>query len=186
MIPLLYHPVSVRTPTQKRMQILFLAELARGMRERFNEKFQELQHRKLDEMERIESKNSRIQEIMAELKQEEDVFDPKLTDDEVPERVLEVKPEEVGFEKYISAAERKRLEEEEERKRREAANSKDNAPDRALDEMMGGTLEAKDELAKLEQELVREPWMDALAPEEMTPEQREKLEIFEEKEKQFL
>ena len=89
---------------------------------------------------------------------------------------------------------------------------------------MGGTLEAKDELAKLEevrgaavpllsfsvsfltltppfpsrvslfilciatslcQGLVREPWMDELSLAEMTEEQRQKLEEFEEKQKQF-
>ena len=130
------------------MQIMFLGELARGMRERFNERFKELQAAKLDDMDKIESRNQRIAEIMKELETEESYFKPKLSDEEVPERVLEVQPQEVsstrplsprplhsltlawmadlqvGTERYIPVAERKRMEEEAERKRKEAAEKK--------------------------------------------------------------
>ena len=50
-------------------------------------------------------------------------------------------------------------EEEEERLKAASMNQGDNAPERALMEMMGGTLEQEQGLNALEQELVREEWM---------------------------
>ena len=79
-----------------------------------------------------------------------------------------MKDSEITVQKYISEAERKRLkEEEEERLRLEAEANKDNSAQRALDDMMGGTLEQKRDLVSLEQELEREDWMDTLTYDEM-------------------
>jgi hypothetical protein len=54
----------------------------------------------------------------------------------------------------------------------------DDAPERALMDMMHGTLETKRDLSLLEQELVREPWMD-LPHERMTDEQQLALALWE-------
>jgi hypothetical protein len=59
-----------------------------------------------------------------------------------------------------------------ERAAREAAANKDDAPQRALQDMMSGTLEAKDAVTVLRESLVRLPWMDAIAPEKYNAEQR--------------
>ena len=65
-----------------------------------------------------------------------------------------------SVDKYVSEAERKKMaEEEEERLKAASMNQGDNAPERALMEMMGGTLEQEQGLNALEQELVREEWM---------------------------
>jgi hypothetical protein len=74
---------------------------------------------------------------------------------------------------YISAEEVARAVEEEERRRREAEANKDDAPQRALQDMMGGTLEAKDEVTLLREKLVKPPWMDAIPEAKYNAEQRE-------------
>jgi hypothetical protein len=80
---------------------------------------------------------------------------------------------EVGMSPYISAEEVARAVEEEERRRREAEANKDDAPQRALQDMMGGTLEAKDEVTLLREKLVKPPWMDAIPEAKYNAEQRE-------------
>ena len=75
--------------------------------------------------------------------------------------------------RYVSEKEQARLLAEEEERQRNAANDQgDNAPERALMEMMGGTLEQEQGLNALEQELVREEWMDELLFEEMSDDQK--------------
>ena len=64
-------------------------------------------------------------------------------------------------------------EEKPDRKAEEArlkALNADDAPERALDDMMNGTLEVKRDLSLLDASLVREEWMD-LPEEEQTEEQ---------------
>ena len=108
----------------------------------------------------IRNKNGRIQEILNELKVQEEYFEPTWNDSEFPQRVVEVKDDEIPVDKYVSEAERKKMaEEEEERLKAASMNQGDNAPERALMEMMGGTLEQEQGLNALEQELVREEWM---------------------------
>lgn len=180
-LKLLYHPLATRTANQRRTQIVLLGALVRSMQKHFNELFVELQRSKEEEKDKIESRNQRIEAILKELKRAEPVEHVPLFDDERPEHVLEVTDEDIGFEKYVTEAERKQIAEEAERKRLAAAANKDDAPERALDDMMGGTLEAKNEINLLELELQREPWMDELTRAEMTEEQIAELEAFEEK-----
>ena len=180
----IYPPLALRTPAQKRMQIRFLQELVRLTKKKYNLKFENMFAMKQDKFDQINSKNNRIKEILGELKTEGEYFVPEWKDDEWPERFSKVTDEEMPFERYVTEAERKRLaEEEEERKRREANKDEDNAPQRALNEMMGGTLEEKTEANALEIELVREEWMDELLYEEMSEEQRKLVEEFEAKQK---
>ena len=61
--------------------------------------FQEKAKQKQDEITKIEDKNERIREILKELQIAENVFSPTIHDDEVPERVLEVKDHEIKAEK---------------------------------------------------------------------------------------
>ena len=78
-------------------------------------------------------------------------FVPALTNEETPAWHVTVKDNEVGFERYVTAEERRRAEDEERRRQLAAETNKDDAPLRALQEMMGGKMEGKDDLAKLEQ-----------------------------------
>lgn len=147
----------------------------------FNSKVQKLLHSKEEEADKIAGRNARIEEILAELKEQQDYFKPTSHADEKPNSVLTVTAEEIGFEKYITEAERRAIEDEAARKAAAAAAKKDDAPERALQDMMGGTLEAKDEISLLEQNLKREPWMDELTEAEMSDEQRKALAEFEER-----
>jgi hypothetical protein len=67
-VELLYHPLAVRTPNQRRTQITLVQILAREVQRKFNERVASLAQHKLDEIDRIESKNARIREIIGELK----------------------------------------------------------------------------------------------------------------------
>jgi hypothetical protein len=87
----------------------------------------------------------------ADVQEAHSYFTPKLSRDETPEWFVEVTDTEVGFARYVSPEETLRLQEEERRRQLAAAVGKDDAPERALVEMMGGQLESKDDLAKLEQ-----------------------------------
>ena len=54
---------------------------------------------KRDEITKIEERNDRIREILAELAIAEEIFIPNLDDDEVPEKVIQVSDAEVKGEK---------------------------------------------------------------------------------------
>ena len=187
LLDMLYRPLALRTNAQKRIQILLLEQLIREMKISFNKKFDDCFGTKEEKLDEIRNKNIRIQEILNELKVQEEYFKPQWNSSEFPERVVEVKDTEVPVEKYISEAERKKMaDDEEERKRNAAANQGDNAPERALMEMMGGTLEEEQGLNALEQELVREEWMDELLFDEMSEDQIKMLEDFEARQKALL
>ncbi len=100
--------------------------------------------------------------------------DPFLVTAEDPHALLlQVSDEtEVGLSPYISAEEVARRVAESQRAAREAAANKDDAPQRALQDMMSGTLEAKDAVTVLRESLVRLPWMDAIPEEKYNAEQR--------------
>ena len=63
------------------------------------------------EIKRVKERNDRIRKILGDLDLDEKVFEPSMSVDEKPELLLEVKDEEVPFEKYISPEEQARLEE---------------------------------------------------------------------------
>jgi WD40 repeat protein len=181
---LIYPPLALRTPAQKRMQIVFLKELIRLMKKSFDSKFEEMYAMKQECFEKITTRNNRIKEILSELKITSEFFKPTWHDEEFPEKFATVTDEEMPIERYVTEAERERIAEEEEAKRlRGLANDTDNAPQRALNDMMNGTIEVAAELNALEIELVREEWMDELLYEEMSDEQRKLVEDFEAKQK---
>lgn len=160
LLEMLYRPLALRTSAQKRAQILFLEQLIREIKSSFNKRFEDTFAIKEEKIDEIRTKNVRISEILKELKVEEEFFKPSWNEKEFPEKVITVEDSEVPVEKYISEMDRKRLkEEEEERVRLAAQNVGDNAPERALMEMMGGTLEVETDMNTLEQELIREEWM---------------------------
>ena len=79
---------------------------------------------------------------------------PTMADSEQPEQVLVVEDSEIGVEKWVSPAELKAREDEEQRAR-EAAGSDDTA-ERALDQMMGGTLAGADAIGVLDKVMRKE------------------------------
>ena len=117
----------------------------------------------------IKEKCQRIKSILGELQIDEQVPMPEIPDTEDPEFVLNVKDNEIVAEKWISPEEKKAMDEvnakEEERLRQLREN---DAGQRALVQMMGGTLKTKKDLSPLELVLDKEAWMDQIPEEEMT------------------
>ena len=77
----------------------------------FNKEFDDVFKQKEAEIKRVKEKNERIRKILGDLGLDEKVFEPTMSVDEKPELLLEVKDDEVLFEKYISPEEQARLEE---------------------------------------------------------------------------
>eukprot|EP01029_Cantina_marsupialis_P009615 TRINITY_DN2234_c0_g2_i1.p1 TRINITY_DN2234_c0_g2~~TRINITY_DN2234_c0_g2_i1.p1 ORF type:complete len:1193 (+),score=395.34 TRINITY_DN2234_c0_g2_i1:81-3659(+) len=145
---------SITSDELRKSQAVLVEVLVRSLKEEFNSKFDQLGVLKEEEVDRIKGKNKRMAEILSELRAIEDYFQPRWFPEEKPETVLEVTNAEIGFDPYISEEEREAARiAEEERRRQEAENVKDDAPERALMDMMGGTLEKKTDLSALEQDL---------------------------------
>jgi cilia- and flagella-associated protein 43 len=144
------------------------------------EKFKE------DQLFAIKEKNEQIQELLDNLKQSETLFEPKGHHLETPETILVVDPSEIKVERYLTKEERAALEVERKRQEeRDAALKGDNVGQRGLKAMMGGTeLNLKKDKGNLDQELVREDWMNKPV-EDMTDEEKTKFKEFEQKEKEF-
>ncbi|KAG7400724.1 hypothetical protein PHYBOEH_004530 [Phytophthora boehmeriae] len=186
---LMYHPVSVHTQKQARVQIHLLSSYGRALQSAFNEEFQDLVRQKESTMEQIESKNARILEITAELNiggSAADLFQPQWAPEERADSILKVAAEEMTQKPYETAERRKQREREvQEAAEREMARKKDDVGGRALIDMMDGTLEVKkDPLAA--QDLVKEPWMLTTPLEEMTPDQRKLVAQFEAAQAKFV
>lgn len=184
---LLYPPAAVRTPHQQRMQVRFLQQLVVDMKRRFNERFDALRSDKQNCIFAIEEKTTRIHEILAELQSSEPVYKPALAPSEQPERLLQVADSELQTKPYESAEAAARREADEERRRKAAAEAGLSMEERALVDMMNGTLEVKKDSLATQLAPERPQWMEEVPEADMDDEQRrevaeydEKLRIFEE------
>ncbi|XP_043407754.1 cilia- and flagella-associated protein 43 isoform X4 [Chelonia mydas] len=111
----------------------------------FNKEFDTVARQKEQEIARVKERNLRIQEIVEQLELQEEVWEPALTDDEIPERALTVQDSEIKVEKYLTPEQRAKAEmmaKIEMERRLAALNS---ARQRALYDMMNGVLEIKKE-----------------------------------------
>lgn len=183
---LLYEPFELFTDVRKRNQIELIKGVVFELKKDYNNEFINLEKFKEDQQFAIKEKNEQITEILENLKQTEELFEPKSHPLENPEIILTVDPSEIKVEKYLTkeereilAAERKKQEE------REAALKGDNVGQRGLKVMMGGTeLNLKKDKGQLDQELIREDWMNKPF-DDMTEEEKTKFKEFEQKEKEF-
>ncbi|TPX37666.1 hypothetical protein SmJEL517_g00573 [Synchytrium microbalum] len=176
---LLYDPTELTTVEKRVQQIVLLSEVAMDVKTEFNGRFREFSKSKRDEITKIEEKNDRIAEIMADLQLNEAIPHPTLDDYEVPERVIEVRPDEIRAPKFITPEERRKLEEkrrqDEERLR---AQQEDDSKSRALQVMMGGKLEDRAE-EEDEEELVAPAWMTTKVESDMSEDERKQVKEFE-------
>ena len=183
---LIYESFDLYTDSRKRMQIELLREVIFELKRDFNKEFESLEKFKEDSLFTIKEKNEMIKELLTNLKQEDDIFEPQSHPLEVPEHIFDVKEEEITVEKYLTKEERAKLEEEKRRQEeREKALQGDNVGQRGLKNMMGGTeLNLKKDQNLIQTELVREDWMNK-PYEEMNDEEKLKFKEFELKEKEF-
>ena len=180
---LLYPPQTVRTPVQKRAQILFLKEVLRIVKTNFNKHFDKIYREKEDVVGGIHAKNARISEISSELEvlDEGSGITPKWLNVELHDSAIEVTDDEVMSRPFETEKMRQARLADEERRRREAANEDDDAKRRALDDMMHGTLEVKRDVLHEASALHRPEWMDDLPVELMSDAQKKEKEEFEER-----
>ncbi|XP_048713581.1 cilia- and flagella-associated protein 43 isoform X2 [Caretta caretta] len=112
---ILYHQMDLHTREQKINQIILLQDIIYKVKTAFNKEFDTVARQKEQEIARVKERNLRIQEIVEQLELQEEVWEPALTDDEIPERALTVQ------------------------------DSENSARQRALYDMMNGVLEIKKE-----------------------------------------
>ncbi|GMH32406.1 hypothetical protein BSKO_00240 [Bryopsis sp. KO-2023] len=150
---LLYDDFDMIVPRRKTAQIHFIKKKIRDIKVKFNEEFQLTVSRKISELDKIEEHTTRMKEVARDLVKLGGSdggsvgFSPKTSDLDDPETVLVVKNEEVKVEKYLSPEEQAKADEErlEEENRMQSAK-KNNIFERALKQMMGGTLEKRTEV----------------------------------------
>ena len=191
-----YAELELYTPRRRISQMYFLADKVLALKHEFNNKVKRALELKHSEWDLIKERNARINEIIEEI--EEDlqpgvgsthtyvpdtaamrraIFTVDFDRSEDPENVLNVADDEIKVEKVLTKMEREAAEaarqKELEAERRAAAN---DAPRRALQDMMNGTLERKKERRPI---LLKEEWMLSIPEGEMTDEQVKNLREFE-------
>merc|ERR1711871_963423 len=180
LLSLLYHPFEAISRHRRITQQALLEAVVHELKQWYNNKFEEYVREKEKAMESIDEKNSRIKEIINDelgadslSEEERSIFHHELCDGELPLNVLSVKPAEIKAEKFLSEAERERLRKEaEEAERRRLEALKDNMFERALKQMMGGSLESKKEGGL--DSLFRPEWMDTTPPKNSQMRKRQK------------
>jgi len=183
---LLYQPFELLTNSRRRLQIHLLQSLASEYRAAFNELFKKCMTEKKNVVAEIKEKLGKIRGILGELQIEEHVPDVNLHEMEEEGSVLKVKDAEISVEKWLSPEEKAAIADAEAKEAERLRQLRENdAGQRALMQMMGGTLKTKKDLSALEITLDREPWMD-MEYDDMTEVQKQALKEFEEKEKALM
>uniref|UniRef100_A0A7S0Z434 Cilia- and flagella-associated protein 43 n=1 Tax=Hemiselmis tepida TaxID=464990 RepID=A0A7S0Z434_9CRYP len=175
--PCLYHRFEVSTRERKTSQIILLEDCITRAKQGFNALFDDFMKRKVVVLGKIEEKNLRIVEIQEELGSNEELFDARLSDDEQPDRVLVVEDDDVKVEKWVSKEEQRRRQEQEEEAKKKGAG--EDAADRALMGMMGGTLAGESKVNKLSETLEKPAHLTPGEGEELTEEQAKELKEWE-------
>ncbi|CAH1259175.1 CFAP43 [Branchiostoma lanceolatum] len=181
-----YSQFDLHTREQKINQVVLLKDAIYRMKEAFNKQFESVAQMKQQEMVRIKERNARITKILDDLDLAEAAWQPALTIDEQPEKLLVVEDSEVQVEKYVSPEEQKVIEQqkkkEEERRLKEQG---DNARERGLIDMMGGVLEVKKE-DELKQDIPKPTFMaDGKLETEWTEEEKKAAVDYEKKVKEL-
>ena len=99
---LVYAPQITRTVIQKKNHLLFLKEIVRRIKTRFNKVFNSLRQEKDDIIQFVNARSDRVAEILGELKTVEKIWRPKLMNDEIPGSHIVVAQEELSCQPYES------------------------------------------------------------------------------------
>ncbi|XP_032890082.1 cilia- and flagella-associated protein 43 isoform X2 [Amblyraja radiata] len=142
--PYLYRQLDLHTKDQKINQIILLQDMIHNIKTDFNKEFDATYKQKEVEISRVNDRNVRIREIIMQLDMDEAVWVPTMSNNEKPERDLEVFESEISAERYLTEEQKAKLEEEFNAEQLRILLAKaDNWRERALMDMMGGVLEAK-------------------------------------------
>lgn len=178
LITQLYPPLTLNTPIQKRTQQILLHQLINQVQVNFNTRFSALYDDKRNEADRICEKNTRIHDILSELNSKEDYFRPTFDEpDETPEVVIMVKDSEINCTPPETGAARS-IRQKAEDQRERMSGSCDNAGERALQDMMYGTLETKKDADLFQTELKPPSWIDEVETTDLTDAQRREIDEY--------
>lgn len=180
---MIYEPYDLYRDKRKRCQIEFLKEVVFELKRDFNIEFKQLEVEKAAHLFGISEKQDQIRDLLESLKEPIilEKFDADLA--ERPEHILEIDEEtEIAVERYYTAKQREEMAEADRKKaEKEALLQGDNVGMRGLTEMMGGNeLVFRKEKNKLDEELVREEWMNK-PEEEMNEDEKQRLKEFEQR-----
>lgn len=178
---LLYHPLSLLTTNRKISQIWLIQQKIERLKRRFNASFQLCLNTKYVTVENIQHKAKRINEITEELMLNEQTVHVQIAPSETPAKMLEVDDSEIKAERFVSEEEKAATEAK--KAAEEGQKQSQEVQLRALDEMMGGTLEIKKDLALMAQEIERPAWMSTIPFDSMTEEQKQEVMELEKQEK---
>ncbi|XP_072293479.1 cilia- and flagella-associated protein 43 [Eucyclogobius newberryi] len=149
--PYIYDQFEVRSREQIVNQIILLQDVIYQVKTAFNKEFDAAHKQKVNELNNIQHRNSRIKELMTDLDLHDKIWEPSLTVAECPEKLLTVQDSEITAEKYLTPEQKEEQEKKELEEKRRLASKNDNTRERALDDMMDGVLEVKKEdILKLE------------------------------------
>ena len=185
-LDVIYEPYELYPDVRKRNQIELLKAAVFELKKDFNDEFTSLEKFKEDQIYMIKEKNTLIEELLQNLQQSEELFEPVGHPLEDPENIFKISDDEIKVEKYLTREERAALEEAERiRLEREALLKGDNVGQRGLKTMMGGTeLNLKKDKNLMDENLVKEDWMEK-DEKDMSEEEKQKLKEFKQKEKEF-
>eukprot|EP00730_Choanoeca_flexa_P000136 TRINITY_DN10061_c0_g1_i4.p1 TRINITY_DN10061_c0_g1~~TRINITY_DN10061_c0_g1_i4.p1 ORF type:complete len:1577 (+),score=430.93 TRINITY_DN10061_c0_g1_i4:116-4846(+) len=143
---LLYTPLELTSTMRRQHQVVLLQDAIYQLKEDFNQLFMETVEAKQHEKAKIASLNEKIAKVCDELKVQHKPYVPLEHDLEQPERLLEVRDEEVKVERVLTAEQQAAKEEEERLEAERRANAEqDNAHERGIEDMMYSRLEGRDE-----------------------------------------
>jgi len=179
----LYEPYELYRDKRKRAQIEFLKEVVFELKRDFNKEFAHLEKLKNDHIFAIGEKNEQIKDLLENLGENTNI--EKFVPDPIenPQHIFDIDEKlEIHCERVLNAAQRAEMEEiERKRLEKEALLQGDNLGQRGLKVMLGGNeLVFKKEKGKLDEELVREDWMNRPA-EEMNDDEKQRLKDFEQR-----
>ncbi|XP_041271676.1 cilia- and flagella-associated protein 43 [Onychostruthus taczanowskii] len=142
---ILYHQCDLHTKEQKLNQTILLKDVIYKVKTAFNEEFDMVVQQKEQEIARVKERNLKIQELLEQLDLQVEVWEPVLTDEEMPERVFTVQDSEIKAEKYMTQEEKEQAEMQAKLDMERRLAATDDERLRALDDMMGGVLEIRRE-----------------------------------------
>ncbi|XP_035519235.1 cilia- and flagella-associated protein 43 [Morone saxatilis] len=143
--PYIYDQFSLQTTEQRINQIILLQDVIHCIKSAFNADFEAVHRQKLQELNRVRERNRHIRGIKLELDLNDSLWEPSLTTNEQPERLLTVDDSEIKAEKYLTPEQKEEEEKKKLEEQRHLAAKSDSFRDRALGDMMDGVLEVKKE-----------------------------------------
>lgn len=174
---ILYRAFDVRSEIQKRTQIIFLAEVNREIRLKFNTILRNLRDSKEDMIASVNSKQLRIREIQEELNLSSNFTMIKFKDEEDILCDLSIKDNDIISKSFASHSDGNN---------NSSLKTDDNKSnkDRALQDMMNGTLEIKINILSSSNSLLKPKWMEYIPLSDMNEAQQKEYQEFELKLKQ--